>query len=45
MRKEIDTLLNDDKTKLEDIFAIQSQEKQDEILNQFSGANKNVMLL
>lgn len=45
MRQEIDALLTDEATTLEDIFALSSQEKQDEIMNQFSGANKNVMKL
>lgn len=45
MRQEVDKLLKSDATSLEDIFSLQSQEKQDEIMNQFTGANKNVMNL
>jgi hypothetical protein len=45
MRQEVDKLLTSDATSLEDVFALQSQEKQDEIMNQFTGANKNVMKL
>ena len=40
MQAEIEALLNNDETKVVDIFALDDQEKQDEILNSLNGGSK-----
>ena len=45
MRAEIDSLLSNDATKVEDVFELDSTEKQDEIMGQLTIGGRNVMKL
>jgi hypothetical protein len=45
MKKEIDDMLENDEVTLADVFSLNDQEKQDEILNQLRWGSKKVVSL
>jgi hypothetical protein len=45
LKQEIDTLLENESTTIADVFSLESQEKQDEIMNQLRWGNKKVCML
>ena len=42
MKQEVDALLESEQTTIEQVFTLESQEKQDEIMNQLRWGNKKV---